>query len=71
MGINVVVDEQLIEEAEKVTGEHDRQKLLEIALRELIKKQSAVQGMVDLAGKVQLNDDYDYKALRGGDRDPH
>ena len=66
MGINVVVDEALLDQAEKLTGEHDRAKLVESALYELIKRRSPIQGMLDLAGSDILRDDYDYKALREG-----
>ena len=69
MGINVTVDETLIAEAERVTGEHDREKVVEHALRELIKRKSPIQGMLDLVGKVRLRDDYDYKAMRAGKSD--
>ncbi len=70
MGINVTVDEALLDQAEKLTGEHDRAKLVEAALLELIKRRSPIQGMLDLVGKVRLRDDYDYKAMRGDQRDP-
>ncbi len=74
MGINVIVDEKLLEEAERLTGEHDRQKLLEQALQELIGRQAATQtpgkSMFDLVGKVRLRDDYDYKAMRTNTVDP-
>ena len=64
MGINVVVDEKLLEEAERLTGEHDRQKLLEHALQELIGRRAKLQALLDVAGKVQFYDGYDYKELR-------
>ena len=74
MGINVTVDEKLLSEAERLTGEHDREKLIEKALRDLIGRQSAprrpIDDMLDLVGKVRLRDDYDYKAMRAGERDP-
>jgi Arc/MetJ family transcription regulator len=66
MGVNVHVDERLVEEAERVTGEHDREKLVARALRELVCRSSPLQGMLDLAGSDILRDDYDYKALREG-----
>lgn len=69
MGINITVDEKLLAEAERVTGVQDRSELVQQALQELIRSKSAIQGMLDLAGKVQLRDDYDYKAMRAGDRD--
>lgn len=74
MGINILVDEALLEEAKRLTGENDREKLLEMALREMIARQARprrpIDGMLELAGKVLLRDDYDYKAMRAGDRDP-
>ena len=70
MGINVTVDEKLLQEAEQRLGEHDHQKLVEHALRELIERRNPIQGMLDLVGKVRLRDDYDYKAMRAGDSDP-
>jgi Arc/MetJ family transcription regulator len=73
MGINISVDDLLLAEAERVTGEHDREKLLEKALHALIKQarpRRPIDDMLDLAGTVMLRDDYDYKAMRVGDRDP-
>lgn len=66
MGVNVQVDEKLVEEAERVTGEHDREKLVARALQELVRRSSPLLGMLDLAGSDILRDDYDYKALREG-----
>ena len=74
MGINVSVDEALLSEAERLTGEHDREKLIEKALRDLIGRQqdmqSPIKSMLDLVGKVRLRDDYDYKAMRTNTIDP-
>lgn len=71
MTINVKIDEKLIEEAAKLAGEQDREKLAEKVFRAFIERGSPIQGMLDLVGKVRLRDDYDYKALRAGrgDRD--
>ena len=69
MGIRVVVDDQLLAEAQKISGETDPQKLLSAALQALIDKhKTPLQGMLDLVGKVKLRDDYDYKAMR---ENPH
>ena len=74
MGINVTVDEGLLSEAERLTGEHDREKLVEKALRDLIGRQPDMQppikSMFDLVGKIRLRDDYDYKAMRTNTVDP-
>jgi len=59
----------LIQEARRLTGEPDDQKVADLVFRQFIDRQSKIQGMLDLVGKVRLADDYDYKALRAGDRD--
>ena len=64
MGVNVTVDEGLLSEAERLTGEHDRQKLMEQALQELIGRRAKLQALLDVAGTVQFYDGYDYKTLR-------
>ena len=69
MRVSVQIDEQLIQEARRLTGEPDDQKVADLVFRQFIDRQSKIQGMLDLVGKVRLADDYDYKALRAGDRD--
>ena len=64
MGEQVKVDEQLIAKALSLTGEQDREKVVEQALQELIQRRSKLQALMDLAGKVQFYEGYDYKALR-------
>ena len=72
MSINVPVDEQLLKEAVSATGESNAEKLLELALKELLEKRRRrpIDAMLDLVGDVRLRDDYDYKAMRIGKRDP-
>ena len=71
MGIRVVVDDQLLAEAQKISGETDQQKLLSAALQALIDKhKTPLQRMLELAGSGAIADDYDYKKLRSDDHDP-
>ena len=72
MSINVPVDEQLLKEAVSATGESNAEKLLELALKELLEKRRRrpIDAMLDLVGDVRWRDDYDYKAMRIGKRDP-
>ena len=72
MTINVPVDEQLLKEAVAATGEPDLEKVMQLALRELLAKRrkQPIDAMLDLVGDVRLRDDYDYKAMRIGKRDP-
>jgi len=67
--VNEEDNEKLVEEAERVTGEHDREKLVARALEEFVRRRSPLQGMLDLAGSQLIRDDYDYKALREGKGD--
>jgi hypothetical protein len=64
MSINVRVDEALVEQAEKLTGEKDREKLVKQALQEMIHRRSKLQSLLDLVGKVEFYEGYDHKALR-------
>ena len=72
MTINVPVDEQLLKEAVAATGEPDLEKVMQLALRELLAKRRKrpIDAMLDLVGDVRLRDDYEYKAMRIGKRDP-
>lgn len=72
MTINVPVDEQLLKDAVSATGETDAEKLLKLALEELLarRRKRPIDGMLDLVGKVSIRDDYDYKAMRAGNGDP-
>ena len=69
MGINVTIDEQLVEEVKKLTGLTADSAAVEAALRQLVGESSkpSRKSMFDLVGKVQIRDGYDYKSLRAGD----
>lgn len=64
MGEQVKVNEELLAKALKVTGEQDRERVVEQALQELIWRHGKVQALMDIAGTIQFYDGYDYKALR-------
>jgi Arc/MetJ family transcription regulator len=63
MRTNVVLDDRLVEEAFSLTGVRTKRELIDLALRELI-RQRRKRDLTELAGKVQLRDDFDHKALR-------
>lgn len=63
MRTNVVLDEQLVKEATMLTGATTKRALLDIALRELIRTHRK-KNLFDLAGKIEFDSDYDYKAAR-------
>ena len=49
-----------------LTGIHTKRELIHTALQELIRKHTK-KDLTDLAGKIQLQDDYDHKKLRDAD----
>ena len=69
MGINVTVDEELLAQACKLTGETDLTKVIERALNEVIRRRSKLESLLEVAGKVEFYDGYDYKARRAGHDD--
>lgn len=63
MRTNVELDDALVEEAFRLTAAKTKKELLHQALEALIQAKKR-KNLLDLAGKVQLADNYDYKALR-------
>lgn len=63
MQINIVRDELLIQEAVALTGVRIKRELVDLTFRELIRNRHK-KNLLDLAGKIQLTDDYDHKNLR-------
>ena len=65
MRTNIVLDEELVAEASRLTGIRVRRKLVDEALRTLIATRRR-KNLFELEGKIRLAKDYDYKALRAG-----
>lgn len=63
MRTNVELDDALVEEAFRLTTATTQEELLHQALKALIQAKKR-KNLLDLAGNVQLADNYDYKALR-------
>lgn len=63
MRTNVELDDALVEEAFRLTTAKTKKELLHQALEALIQAKKR-KNLLDLAGKVQLADDYDHKVLR-------
>jgi len=66
MRTNIVLDDQLVDEAfryaENISTKKD---LIEIALKEFVKNRK-IKNLKDLKGKIVFADDYDYKRMRIG-----
>lgn len=65
MRTNINLDADLVNEAFKYTGAKTKKELVNIALKELVESRKRLD-LMDLAGKIQFFDNYDYKALRKG-----
>ena len=70
MRTNIVLDDDLVEEAFRVTSARTKRDLVHLALKELIRI-SRKKNLAELAGRILLRDVYDHKELRevrGDDR---
>jgi Arc/MetJ family transcription regulator len=64
MRTNIVLDDNLVNEAFKyATDIHTKKELVEVALQEFVKNRK-LKDIRDLRGKVQFAEGYDYKAMR-------
>lgn len=63
MRTNIVLDDQLVDEALQVTGARTKKEVVHLALQELVRSRKK-KSLADLAGKIRFRDDFDHKAMR-------
>ena len=63
MRTNIVLDDDLVEQAFALTGIRTKRELVHVALSELVRHRQK-KDLFDLAGKVKLRSDFDYKEMR-------
>ncbi len=63
MRTNIVLDDNLVEKALRLSGINTRKELINTALSEFIQNHSRLD-IRDLKGKLSFRADYDYKKLR-------
>jgi Arc/MetJ family transcription regulator len=63
MQITLNLDESLLNEAFRLTNLTTQEELMNLALQELVRSRRK-KNLLDLAGQIQLTEDFDYKALR-------
>lgn len=63
MPINLALNEKLIEEAVRMGNHRTKREAVTTALQEYIKMQRRL-GLLDLAGTIEYDPNYDYKADR-------
>jgi Arc/MetJ family transcription regulator len=63
MRTNIDLDDALVEEAFRLTEVRTKKELLHLALQEFIRGRKK-KNLLELAGKIQFDENYDHKALR-------
>jgi Arc/MetJ family transcription regulator len=64
MRISIVIDEALITEAFNLSGVKTKKDLIRQALNEFIANRKR-HNLLNLGGKIQFSEGYDYKKMRG------
>lgn len=67
MRTNIVLDDELVAEAARLTGIRTKKELVHEALRALVAARRRLS-LLDLDGKIQPARSYDHRALRKGRR---
>lgn len=65
MRTNIVLDDELVEEARRLTGIRTKRELVHEALKLLVETRKRLS-LLNIAGKIEFADGYDYKKLREG-----
>lgn len=63
MRTNIVLDDHLVQEAFSLTGVRTKRELVDMALKELVRRYRK-RDLTDLAGRIRLRDDFDHKVMR-------
>lgn len=63
MRTNIAIDSNLIEQAMKISGVKTKKDMVNMALEEFVQRHNR-KNLLDIAGKIQLAEGYDYKAMR-------
>ncbi|KXG77491.1 hypothetical protein AN618_10430 [Fervidicola ferrireducens] len=63
MRTNIVIDENLIKEALKLSGLKTKKEVVNLALKEFVENRKR-KNLLELKGKIKFDVDYDYKKMR-------
>jgi Arc/MetJ family transcription regulator len=63
MRTNIVLDDNLVEEAFRLTDARTKRDLIQMALEELIRVRRK-RNLAELAGRITFDDGFDHKAMR-------
>jgi Arc/MetJ family transcription regulator len=62
---NVVLDEELVNEALKLGNAKTKKEVIHMALEEFVENRKRLN-LLDLSGKIRFAEGYDYKRMREG-----
>ena len=65
MRTNIVLDDELVQEALKYAQVKTKRELVHLALKEFVENRRRLN-LLDLNGKIEFAEGYDYKNLREG-----
>jgi len=65
MRTNIVLEDSLVKEALKYSSAKTKRELIHQALEEFVENRRR-RNLLDLAGKIEFAEGYDYKSLRAG-----
>jgi len=63
MRTNIVLDDNLVKEAIKLSGVKTKKELIHLALKEFVENKRR-RNLLDLEGKIEFAEGYDYKQMR-------
>jgi Arc/MetJ family transcription regulator len=67
MRTNIILEDSLVKEALKLSRAKTKRELIHQALEEFVKNRRR-RNLLDLAGKIEFAEEYDYKSMRAGKR---
>ena len=65
MRTNIVLDDNLVKEAIKLSGAKTKKELIHLALKEFVENKRRLN-LLDLEGKIEFVEGYNYKQMREG-----
>ena len=63
MRTNILLDDDLVEEALKASGARTKREVVHMALEELVRSRKK-KNLADLAGRIRFRQGFDHKAMR-------
>ncbi len=70
MDKTIELDDELIREAQDLTGETNERQAVETVLRSSLRARRKNRDLMDLVGKIEFDEDFDPKKLRFSRYDP-